>query len=71
MNKTDYASMISVSHDAFARTEVVREKVSGTCAWCGGKARFRYGTRSDGLTTRPSLNPRAFCNITCYRSFAV
>ena len=63
--------MISVSHDAFARTEVVREKASGTCAWCGGKARFRYGTRSDGLTTRPSMNPRAFCNIKCYRNFGI
>ena len=63
--------MISVSHDAFARIETLREKASGTCAWCGGKARFRYGTRSDGVTTRPFLNPRAFCNIKCYRSFGI
>ena len=69
MNKTDYASMITWDHDAIARMGLVREKASGTCAWCGGKARFRYGTRNDDATRRPFLNPQAFCNIRCYRSF--
>jgi hypothetical protein len=73
-----------ISHDAFARTEIVRTKIdlSSTslyaCTTCGnvpcnksGKHYlFKYGIRKDdSLIGYVDWYPRLFCSIGCYRAY--
>lgn len=66
----------TLSHDAFARTETVRETVwhSGVCNWCGGTGRlpgrlFRYGTEEDDRPGRVNWWRGVFCSVTCARDY--
>lgn len=67
----------TISHDGFARTELVREtSYSGArkgCTNCDGssKARhlFRYGTRrDDSLSGVVNWHKGVFCSIGCFRT---
>jgi len=58
----------TISHDPFARCEVIRQKASGTCAWCGQPAKWRYGVNRDDRG-RNEMQSRVFCSISCQRDF--
>ena len=63
-------NFVVISHDPFARVEVIRRIVDKTsCDWCGQPARFQYGTHSDGYGARPEFDDHTFCGIQCHRSF--
>jgi len=62
-------NIISISRNPFARSNTVRQKASGTCAWCGQPAKFRYGTHADGITTRACWQKQVFCGRCCERTF--
>ena len=62
---------VTISRDAFARHDVVREKATGECAWCGQPARWRYGIHADGVHTRPSMGRKVFCSRSCERSYSL
>ncbi len=71
-----------LSHDPFARIEIVRvsvhlgELTGPTCAWCGGAGRhlandervlYRYGhTEDDDLSATRRLSKELFCSKSCY-----
>ena len=57
-----------VSHDSFARVELIRERASGSCDWCGQPARWRYGWVPDD-SNRQRWDNHAFCSIGCFRSY--
>jgi hypothetical protein len=70
---------VELSHDAFSRHSVIRERVPAgvrqaqavTCAWCGGvNARgglFRYGISPDAGRSR--MGVRMFCSKSCWQSY--
>lgn len=60
---------ITLSHDAFARQSTVRQKATGTCAWCGQPAKFRYGVESDAIGAKANMQRHVFCSRSCERSF--
>lgn len=64
-----------IRHDAFARFSVVRERLpynNAECASCGQRARFMYGTVSDGdLRGRIGWAQGRFCSIGCARSYGL
>lgn len=41
---------------------------SGSCAWCGQPAKYRYGVFED-QRNRPNWQKQAFCSIQCSRSY--
>jgi hypothetical protein len=68
--------MVTLSHDAFARRELVREVVVDwhSCQWCGGhRAKspdklFRYGTSLDDSAI-VFWDTRHFCSVDCRRAY--
>lgn len=72
---------VEISHDAFARQSVMRERVPAgvrqaqavTCAWCGGVnakgGLYRYGISPDGIGRRIGMGSRMFCGVSCWRSY--
>lgn len=71
--------MTQISHDAFARTSTMRDRVyvhSETCAFCGGinwtknKERFLY-TYTTVSDDRPSRirGGKLFCSVACWRAY--
>lgn len=73
---------VEISHDAFARQSVIRERVpsgvrmaqSVTCAWCGGTnasgGLFRYGISRDDNGRTMGMGSRMFCGISCHRDYS-
>lgn len=72
---------VEISHDAFARQSVRRERVpagvrmahSVTCAWCGGTnasgGLFRYGISRDDNGRTMGMGSRMFCSKSCWSSY--
>ena len=68
----------TVSHDAFARTSLVRQNVGPCeCSWCGGHrydkhgnfaGAFVYGTRPDD-SGRVNWHKGAFCSKSCHDTY--
>lgn len=64
-----------ISHDAFARYELIRQTVetSSSCTWCGNRRNggklFQYGTLDDGVYTYPNWQRAYFCSISCMRMY--
>lgn len=68
-----------VSHDAFARESITREKVytdRHTCSWCGqvkenkqGKYLFRYFVEPDSFGAQPQEIGGLFDSIECMRYY--
>ena len=69
------SNLITLAHDSFARQSLIRQLIPAQdrqqcCAWCGApRAKYHYGTQSDGYGARPQLLARPFCSISCFRSF--
>lgn len=66
--------LTQISHDPYARTEVLRSTVPaedrGQCDNCGQpNGRFIYYTQNDGISTKPQRLKGAFCNIQCMRDY--
>lgn len=72
--------MREISHDAYARESLVREKVrtlpGNVCSWCGQKKSdkkgaflFAYGIEPDDAPFRRSFSRGLFCSVSCYHSF--
>lgn len=70
---------VTISHDPFARLEVVRKIEHGkSCDWCGQKRNrngkpidglFVYGSQEDGLNTNIKWCHGRFCSIGCFNMF--
>ena len=60
---------VTISRDAFARSEVVRRviRVEVECAGCTRRARFQYGRLSDGIRTQVHWSPVLVCGLACLR----
>lgn len=60
---------VVISHDAFARESLVRRReeriYSGDCAWCGARARFRYGVQRDDRPGLIAWDDHLFCSLSC------
>ena len=71
--------MIQISRDPFARTELVRHKVTTalncTCLWCGQKRKkdvlFEYGTERDDRPGEHNVawHKGLFCSKSCHNSY--
>jgi len=71
-----------ISHDAFARTELIRQRIYITmhektvCEWCGNvnktkngeKYLYIYGSSPDDKPLR-TITGKAFCCVDCYRAY--
>lgn len=66
---------VVISHDGFARHEVVRQKCTtdAGCSWCGNNYQghlFQYGhVRDDDPRQRAGYLRGLFCSIECCRSY--
>ena len=71
--------MKTISHDAFARTELLRSRIwvhGETCTECGSVNTTKngehylyiYGTSRDDRPLK-SISGKAFCSISCYRAY--
>jgi len=64
-----------LNRDPFARIDYVRETIPSNertteCAWCGtARAKYRYGTHSDGVGQGPYFDRRPFCTKGCRDAF--
>ena len=74
------AEPVQISRDPFARTTLVRRKVTTglnrTCDWCGQKRRkdvlFEYGTERDGISLSyvgPHWHKGLFCSKGCHDAY--
>ncbi len=75
--------MRTLSHNAFARTELHRERVNidparQSCAWCGsfksaltgtGTFLYRYSTTHDDSPSRHHAHKGLFCSKACHDSY--
>jgi len=75
-------AMKTLSHNAFARHEIVRERVGirddTDCSWCGrvkstkngSRYLFRYGIQADSLVARINWLRGLFCSKGCAELYA-
>ena len=62
-----------VNRDAFAREELHKESVKGTCTWCGNTNRhgkvWKYRLEPDSIVSRKNEIAGTFCNLNCLRAY--
>lgn len=64
-----------ISRDPFARTTLVRDRVSTDkgCDFCGSRLKrphlYRYGTEPDRVVPRVNWHKGVFCSKSCHDSY--
>jgi len=59
----------TISHDAFARFEFVRERIDGKCKNCGQPSKFRYGSvPDDRMSGRVDWVRGGYCSVGGFRA---
>jgi len=62
-------NVVTISRDPFARHDVIRQRVNGTCSFCGNPAKFKYGHCPDAVWPRNNWAKGEFCGIACARAY--
>lgn len=62
-----------VNRNPFAREELHKEPVRGTCSWCGNSNRYakvwKYRIEPDGILNRSFEITGQFCSIGCMKAY--
>jgi len=62
-----------VNRDSFAREELHKEAVRGTCDWCGSQNRYgkvwQYRIEPDSVVPRSNEIRGRFCSFGCLRAY--